>query len=78
MVSKNNKYRLLAYLALSIALTLFVASVAFDFLFAVVGYFRVGVFGYTLSLGRLFLYAKIALVGLGIGVAVWFFWYRKM
>lgn len=78
MVNKNNKYRLLIYLALSMTLTLFVVSALFDFLSAIIVYFQVGIFDYAFSLSRLFLYVKIALVGFGVGVAIWFFWCRKI
>lgn len=74
----NSKYRsviALFYLCSSLSIVLFIMAV----LFSLLGYW-VGGGENILSffIAKLFTYFKIALVGILIGLPVWFFYYRDL
>jgi len=72
----NSKYRsviTLLYLCLSLSIALFIIAM----LFSLLGYWIGGGDNIiSFFIGKLFTYFKVAIVGVLIGVPIWFFYYR--
>jgi len=73
----KNKLNLLIYSCLVWTLTLIVIVFFAHIASMVIIYFKLGVFSVNLSWGKLFIYLKIILMGIPLGIVLWFFTYRK-
>jgi len=73
----KNKLNLLIYSCLVWTLTLVVIVFFAHIASMAIIYFKLGVFSVNLSWGKLFIYLKIILMGIPLGIVLWFFTYRK-
>jgi hypothetical protein len=74
----KNKLNLLIYSCLVWMLTLVVIVFFAHIASMVIIYFKLGVFSVNLSWGKLFIYLKIILMGIPLGIVLWFLTYRKV